>query len=908
MNSQIEAFGDVQKRIDRLFILIAVFWTVVIVGASFLQYRETYSSALAIARAGLFHSYHKELVFRTWASMHGGIYVPVSSETPPNPYLAKVPERDVTTPSGKQLTLMNGAYMARQVQELGDRKYGQKGHTTSLKPIRPENAPDDWERKALNEFETGKKEAFDIAPIGDEPFLRLMMPHIVEKGCLKCHVEQSYKVGDIIGGISVSTPWMPVKEAISGSLSYGALTHGGIWLMGILGLAWSRQSVRKQLQVREHAEEKLVNAFKLQRQFLDTAATGIFTVDTNRVVTSVNDEFVRLTGFEKNEVLGKRCDFMLNEPCREVCRLFDPGSEGIVFRQQCELKTKTGDKRIVLKNASLTSDMNQGVVGGVESFVDITDLIEARSSAEKASQAKSQFLANMSHEIRTPMNGIIGMTDLALGTDLNEEQREYLEAVKISANSLLSIINDILDFSKIEAGKLELLPIDFSLRDCVANTLTTLAVIADKAGLELVYEIPVEIPDAVNGDPGRLRQIFVNLVGNAIKFTHKGEVSVRAKMERRDDSGMILQFLITDTGIGIPKEKQARIFDSFEQADGSTTRQYGGTGLGLAVSSQLIHMMGGDIWVESEPGIGSTFGFSVRLGIQDSPKELPYCLDASSFREVPVLVVDDNTTNRRVLTQMLSSWQMRATSVDGASGAIDKMLAARRNGDPFKLVLIDYMMPDMDGFELAAEIKKYQELRDSVLIMLTSAGERGHAARCVELGISAYLMKPVRQSDLFQVVCSFMHESSIAQDPRKLITQHVIRESKKRLEILLAEDNPVNQKLACKLLQNMGHRVTLAQTGKEALEAFEKNRFDVILMDIQMPDMDGLEATTAIRSLENNSDSGHVPIIAMTAHAMSGDRERCLDSGMDGYISKPINVGELTKMIESLQFSAIVEK
>ena len=904
MNSQIEVFGDVQKRIDRLFILIAVFWTVVIVGASFLQYRETYSSAIAIARAGLFHSYYKELVFRNWASMHGGIYVPVSPETPPNPYLAKVPERDITTPSGKELTLMNGAYMARQVAELGDRKYGQKGHTTSLKPIRPENAPDEWEKTALREFESGKKEAFGIDPINNEPFLRLMMPHIVEPGCLKCHVEQSYKVGDVIGGISVSTPWKPIRETLLGNLLYGIVTHSGIWLLGIVGLFWSRGGVRKQLRIREEAEEKLVNSFKLQRQFLDTAATGIFTVDTNRIVTSVNEEFTRLTGFEENEVIGKRCDYMLTDPCGDECRLFDSGSDGVVFRQQCAIKTKTGNKRVVLKNASVTSNMNEGVIGGVESFVDISDLIEARSAAEKASQAKSQFLANMSHEIRTPMNGIIGMTDLALGTELNDEQREYLEAVKISANSLLSIINDILDFSKIEAGKLELLPIDFSLRDCVANTLTTLAVIADKAGLELVYEIPVEIPDAVTGDPGRLRQIFVNLVGNAIKFTHKGEVSVRAKLESRDDSGMILQFLITDTGIGIPKEKQARIFDSFEQADGSTTRQYGGTGLGLAVSSQLIHMMGGNIWVESEPGVGSTFGFSVSLGIQQNPKDLPYCLDASDFREVPALVVDDNATNRRVLTQMLVSWQMNATSVDGASKAIEKMLTAYRNEEPFKLVLIDYMMPEMDGFELAAKIKQYPELKDSVLIMLTSAGERGHAARCVELGISAYLMKPVRQSDLFQVVCSFMHESNMARGDRPLITRHAIRENKRRLEILLAEDNPVNQKLACKLLQNMGHSVTTTQNGKEALEAFKNNKFDVILMDIQMPDMDGLEATGAIRIHEKDHNSGHIPIIAMTAHAMSGDRERCLDSGMDGYVSKPINVSELTQVIENLQLNS----
>ncbi len=498
------------------------------------------------------------------------------------------------------------------------------------------------------------------------------------------------------------------------------------------------------------------------------------------------------------------------------------------------------------------------------------------------------------------MNGIIGMTDLALGTDLNDEQREYLDAVKMSADSLLTLINDILDFSKIEAGKLELVPIGFSLRDCIANTLTTMAFVAQNKGLELVYEIPAGIPDAVIGDPGRLRQIIVNLVGNAIKFTSKGEVSVRAALESETDSDIVAKFSVTDTGIGIPSHMQEKIFESFQQVDGSTTREYGGTGLGLTVSALLSRIMGGRIWVESEVGHGSTFHFSVRLGIQAQPKGISICLDSLSLRYVPALVVDDNATNRRALTQMLANWQMKPASVDHATAALAEMRRAHNNGTPFTLALIDYMMPDIDGFQLAEQIKSDPALKETVLIMLTSAGERGHAARCVELGISGYLMKPVRQSELFEVICASVQKIVPGKIRAPLLTRHTIRESERCLSILLAEDNPVNQKLATRLLQKMGHTVTVAHNGRQAVEAYVRDHYDLILMDVQMPEMDGFEATAAIREREKTQDSKPIPIIAMTAHAMAGDRERCLDAGMDGYVAKPIKMQEIFNAIENL--------
>ncbi len=900
MRPQSLQFIGLRNRVDLMLMAIAAFWTIIIVVAGVLHYRQSYSSTMAIAHNGLVESFKKELAFRQWAAMHGGVYVPVTTETPPNPYLSHVAERDVTAPSGKHLTLMNGAYMVRQVHDFAERKFGQKGHTTSLKPLRPENAPDDWEREVLHLFENGKDEVVELAPIGKKPFVRFMRPYRVEEGCLKCHTEQGYKVGDIIGGISISIPWGPIEKTMSGQNSSQFMAYGGIWLLGVLGLAMGRTSIRHQFSQRIDAEAQLQRANQLQRQFLDTAATSIYTIDAQRIITGVNDELLRFTGYTREELIGKHCGVLGDDSCNKMCPFLDPDPHARVFRKQCELTKKNGDQQVVLKNWTKTIDEEGMVTGVVGSFVDITDLIEARQSAEKSSRAKSEFLANMSHEIRTPMNGIIGMTDLALGTDLNDEQREYLDAVKMSADSLLTLINDILDFSKIEAGKLELVPIGFSLRDCIANTLTTMAFVAQNKGLELVYEIPAGIPDAVIGDPGRLRQIIVNLVGNAIKFTSKGEVSVRAALESETDSDIVAKFSVTDTGIGIPSHMQEKIFESFQQVDGSTTREYGGTGLGLTVSALLSRIMGGRIWVESEVGHGSTFHFSVRLGIQAQPKGISICLDSLSLRYVPALVVDDNATNRRALTQMLANWQMKPASVDHATAALAEMRRAHNNGTPFTLALIDYMMPDIDGFQLAEQIKSDPALKETVLIMLTSAGERGHAARCVELGIAGYLMKPVRQSELFEVICASVQKIVPGKIRAPLLTRHTIRESERCLSILLAEDNPVNQKLATRLLQKMGHTVTVAHNGRQAVEAYVRDHYDLILMDVQMPEMDGFEATAAIREREKTQDSKPIPIIAMTAHAMAGDRERCLDAGMDGYVAKPIKMQEIFNAIENL--------
>ena len=626
-------------------------------------------------------------------------------------------------------------------------------------------------------------------------------------------------------------------------------------------------------------------------------------IDVEGRYTRVNPAYTRLLGYTGAELIGKPLSHFVHpddlERTSSTLRRLWAGEGPVRF--ECAYRHKDGTYRWLQWDAHPYPE--RGFV--YASARDITDaklreveLERAKLAADKANEAKGEFLANVSHEIRTPMNGIIGMTELALDTQLTDQQREYLQMVQSSAMALLDVINSVLDFSKIDAGKLQLEEIDFTLRETITGALKPLALSANKKGLELLYDEGPGVPERLRGDPGRLRQVLVNLVGNAVKFTEQGEISVMMEKVGDFESGVQLRFQVRDTGIGIPADKLDYVFESFHQADGSTSRRFGGTGLGLSIASGIVEMMGGEIVVESQEGAGSTFHFTVpfRVGSQTAR---PPLLPSAELKGIRALVLDDNDTNRRILESFLARMGMEAVGVGTGKEALEILDGSHRASEPLDMLLTDVHMPEMDGFEVARRIREDERFNDLVIVTITSAGRPGDGALCEQLGIASYLLKPITPTELRDAIQLTIARDRQAPSRSQLVTRHSLREAWQSLRVLLAEDNQVNQRLAQAILERLGHRVTHAKTGREVLDLWENEIFDLILMDIQMPEMGGVEATAIIREREAER-GGHIPIVAMTAHAMAGDRERFLAAGMDEYISKPISQERLREVVRTL--------
>jgi two-component system, sensor histidine kinase and response regulator len=662
----------------------------------------------------------------------------------------------------------------------------------------------------------------------------------------------------------------------------------------------------RDITARWHAEASLRTSEEQFRQLADSIREVFFVVTPEPVgVAYLSPAYEEIWGRPRQEVYDRAATWIESVHPDErggVGSYFARLMQGIQSEMSYRIERPDGSLRWIHARGFPVNDAEGKLVRVVGIAEDVTERkraeaesVDAREAAESANRAKSEFLANMSHEIRTPMNGIIGMTDLVLDTQLNAEQTEYLQMVKGSADALLIVLNDILDFSKIEAGKLELECLSFNLRKSLREVVKTLAVKAHQKGLEFIFDVAPGVPTNVVGDPARLRQVLVNLVANSIKFTEKGEIEVSVLTEPQSVEGATLRFSVRDSGIGIPLDKQEKIFGAFSQADSSTTRKYGGTGLGLTIAGQLVGLMGGKLWVESEAGKGSTFYFTVQFGpeVAALSTKLP---DVFQLAGVPVLVVDDNATNRRILEDSLSRWKMIPTVVEGAAAAIQALQRGHASGAQLPLVLIDAHMPDIDGFGLIEMIRHDPLLSSATIVMLTSGSEGGDAARCQKLGVAAYLSKPFDRLELRDVLLHVLARDPAKPENRALVSRHALQEPRRSLSFLVAEDNAVNQRLIARLLEKRGHRVVLAQNGGEVLQALENQSFDIVLMDVQMPEMDGLEATRLIREKEKTSGV-HLAIIALTAHAMKGDYERCIAAGMNGYLTKPIRPQELDEIL-----------